>query len=37
MLKVLEFASCCYVVTDMARARAFYEAVLGLGRMSHTR
>ena len=30
MLKVLELAFCCYAVTDMARARAFYEGVLGL-------
>ena len=30
MLKVIEFAFTCYPVTDMARARAFYEGVLGL-------
>ncbi len=30
MLKVLEVAFSCYAVTDMARARAFYEGVLGL-------
>lgn len=30
MLKVIELAFCCYAVTDMARARAFYEGVLGL-------
>jgi predicted enzyme related to lactoylglutathione lyase len=30
MLKVIELAFCCYAVTDMARARAFYESVLGL-------
>ncbi|MBI3191783.1 MAG: VOC family protein, partial [Pedosphaera parvula] len=30
MLKVTEIAFCCYAVTDMARARAFYEGVLGL-------
>jgi predicted enzyme related to lactoylglutathione lyase len=30
MLKVIELAFCCYAVTDMERARAFYEGVLGL-------
>lgn len=30
MIKVLEFAFTCYPVTDMARARAFYEGVIGL-------
>ena len=30
MLKVIELAFCCYAVTDMKRARAFYEGVLGL-------
>ncbi len=30
MLKVIELAFCCYAVTDMARARGFYEGVLGL-------
>ena len=30
MLKVSEIAFSCYPVTDMARARKFYEAVLGL-------
>jgi len=30
MLKVTEIAFCCYAVTDMARARAFYEGVLNL-------
>ena len=30
MLKVTEIAFCCYAVTDMARARTFYEDVLGL-------
>ena len=30
MLKVIEIAFCCYAVTDMPRARAFYEGVLGL-------
>ena len=30
MLKVTEIAFSCYPVTDMARARAFYEDVLGL-------
>ena len=30
MLKVTEIAFCCYAVTDMARARSFYEGVLGL-------
>ena len=30
MLKVAELAFCCYAVTDMARARAFYEGVLEL-------
>jgi predicted enzyme related to lactoylglutathione lyase len=30
MIKVREIAFACYAVTDMARARAFYEGVLGL-------
>lgn len=30
MLKVSEIAFSCYPVTDMARARKFYEGVLGL-------
>jgi predicted enzyme related to lactoylglutathione lyase len=30
MLKVTEIAFSCYAVTDMARARKFYEGVLGL-------
>jgi len=30
MLKVTEIAFSCYAVTDMARARSFYEGVLGL-------
>ncbi|MBI3876830.1 MAG: VOC family protein [Verrucomicrobia bacterium] len=30
MLKVTELAFCCYAVTDMKRARAFYEGVLNL-------
>ena len=30
MLKVIELAFCCYAVTDLSRARKFYEAVLGL-------
>ena len=30
MLKVIELAFCCYAVTEMARARRFYEEVLGL-------
>ena len=30
MHKVTELASCCYAVTDLARARAFYKGVLGL-------
>ena len=30
MLKVTELAFCCYAVTDMPRARAFYEGVLEL-------
>jgi predicted enzyme related to lactoylglutathione lyase len=30
MLKVIEMAFACYAVTDMARARSFYEGVLGL-------
>ncbi len=30
MLKVTELAFCSYSVTDMPRARAFYEGVLGL-------
>lgn len=29
-MKVLEIAFSCYPVTDMARARKFYEGVLGL-------
>ncbi len=30
MLKVVELAFCCYAVTDMKRARGFYEGALGL-------
>ncbi len=30
MIKVLEIAFCCYAVTDMKRAREFYEGVLNL-------
>ena len=30
MLKVIELAFCCYAVTDMGRARKFYEGLLGL-------
>ena len=30
MLKVIEMAFACYAVTDMARARGFYEGVLEL-------
>ena len=30
MLKVIELAFSCYAVTDMKRARAFYEGALGL-------
>jgi len=30
MLKVTEIAFCCYAVTDMKRARAFYEGILNL-------
>lgn len=30
MLKITELAFCCYSVTYMPRARAFYENVLGL-------
>ncbi len=30
MLKITEIAFSCYPVTDMARARKFYETVLGL-------
>jgi predicted enzyme related to lactoylglutathione lyase len=30
MLKITEIAFCCYSVTYMPRARAFYEGVLGL-------
>ncbi len=30
MLKVTELAFCCYAVTDMPRARKFYEGALGL-------
>ena len=29
-MKITEIAFSCYPVTDMARARAFYEGVLGL-------
>jgi len=29
-MKVIEIAFSCYPVTDVARARAFYEGVLGL-------
>jgi predicted enzyme related to lactoylglutathione lyase len=29
-MKILEIAFTCYPVTDMARARAFYEGLLGL-------
>ena len=30
MLKIIEIAFSCYAVTDIARARKFYEDVLGL-------
>jgi predicted enzyme related to lactoylglutathione lyase len=30
MLQITEIAFSCYAVTDMARARAFYEGMLGL-------
>ena len=30
MIKITEIAFSCYAVTDMARARKFYEDVLGL-------
>ena len=30
MLKVIELAFCCYAVTDIPRARKFYEEALGL-------
>jgi predicted enzyme related to lactoylglutathione lyase len=30
MIKILEIAFSCYAVTDFARARGFYEGVLGL-------
>ena len=30
MVNVTEIAFCCYAVTDLPRARAFYEGVLGL-------
>ena len=30
MLKITEIAFSCYAVTDLARARKFYEGVLGL-------
>ncbi len=29
-MKVTEIAFCCYAVTDLPRARKFYEGVLGL-------
>ena len=35
MLKVTEIAFSCYPVTDMARARKFYEGVLGLKTTYH--
>jgi predicted enzyme related to lactoylglutathione lyase len=35
MLKVIEIAFSCYPVTEMARARKFYEDVLGL-KPTHT-
>ena len=35
MLKVIEIAFCCYAVTDMARARRFYESALGLKPCHH--
>jgi len=30
MIKVIDIAISCHAVTDSARARAFYEGVLGL-------
>ena len=30
MIKITELAFCCYAVTDIPRARRFYEEVLGL-------
>jgi predicted enzyme related to lactoylglutathione lyase len=30
MISITEIAFCCYAVTDLPRARAFYEGVLGL-------
>ncbi len=36
MIKVSELAFSCYPVTDMARARAFYEGVLGLKCTHHS-
>ena len=30
MINITEIAFCCYAVTDVPRARAFYEGVLGL-------
>lgn len=35
MLKVTEIAFSCYPVTEMARARKFYEGVLGLKATHH--
>jgi len=35
MLKVTEIAFSCYPVTEMARARKFYEGVLGLRETYH--
>ena len=29
-MKVIELAFCCYAVTDMKRARDFYEGILNL-------
>ena len=37
MIKVIEIAFSCYPVTDMARARKFYEGVLGLKPTMHRR
>lgn len=35
MTNITEIAFCCYAVTDVPRAREFYEGVLGL-KTSHT-
>lgn len=36
MINIIEIVFPCYPVTDMARARKFYEGVLGLKPTYHT-